>query len=253
MFKAEISIENEKYFQAIWKLLPNLALEAEFSVSDNGILIRAIDPAQTAMVTIELPKAFFETLTCDNAMTFISDVLHVGKLIKSRGEKIQLYGDSETLTIEHIAKEYKRSFKSINLKGVTVTYPTLNLERDASFAIKSDFFQGVLEDATPVADTFYLSSDGKKLKIASEGELSTMEQEIDQGSILQGFKSKGAIKRAEYFHEYVKNFVDALYSIIDLTHVLVTEGKPLVLIMAATAEDKKDMIFKITGMFGPKP
>jgi len=253
MFKAEVSIENERYFQAIWKLLPNLALEAEFTVSDNGILIRAIDPAQTAMVTIELPKIFFASLSCDKPLTFILDVLHVGKLIKPRGEKIQLYGDAETLTIEHTAKEYKRSFKSINLKGINVTYPSLNMERDAGFAIKSDFFQGVLEDAIPVADTFYFSSDGKKLNIASEGELSTMEQEIHQGSILQGFKSKGKISRAEYFHEYIKNFVDALYSTIDLTHVLVTENKPLVLIMAATAGDKKDIIFKITGMFGPKP
>jgi len=253
MFKATIPMENEKYFGAIWKLLSGLSLEAEFNVSNNGILIRAIDTAKTAMITIELPKAFFESLSCDEPLTFITDVLHTGKLINPRGETIQLYGDSENLTIEHVAKEYKRSFKTVNLKGINVTYPTVNLERDTMFAIKSDFFHEVLGDAAPVSDTFYFSTDGKTLKIASEGELSIMEQEIQQGSILQGFKSKGTINRAEFFHQYIKNVVDALYSMIELTHVLVSEDEPLVIIMAATTEDKKTIIFKTTGIFGQKP
>jgi proliferating cell nuclear antigen len=252
MFKATINVENEKYFQAIWKLLPSISLEAEFNVSDNGIIIRAIDPARVAMVAIELNKNFFETLSCDSNITFMSDVLHVGKLIKSRGEKINIYGDINNLTIEHVAKEYKRSFKSINLSGITGTYPSLNLERDASFTIKSDFFRGILDDATPVSDSFYFSSDGKKLNIESEGELSEMKQEIEQGSILQGFKSKGTIGRAEYFHEYIKSLLNALDTAIEDVKILVTEGMPLILVMESKDKNNATML-KVTGMFGPKP
>lgn len=256
MFKATIPVENEKYFQAIWKILPGLSLEAEFNVTENGIVIKAMDPAKTALVSIDLPKIFFEELKCNEPLRFLSDVLHVGKLIKPRGLKIELEGDENTLTIRHVAKKYKKTFTSINLKTVDVTYPNLNVERDVSFALKSNWLNEVLEDAVPVSDTFYFKADKEKLTISSEGELSVMEQEIEPGEELQGYSPKTKIERAEYFHEYVRIVVGALYSLVDFIHVKISEGKPLILAAAATSEKpeyKGKIMFRVMAAFGPKP
>jgi DNA polymerase III sliding clamp (beta) subunit (PCNA family) len=254
MFEAIIPIENEKYFSTIWKMLPNLALEAQFTVTKDGIVIKGMDPAQTTMVIIELPKEFFSSIKVDEPLSFFCDVLHLSKLIKARGEQVRLQGDEDVLTVEHFGgkKFKKRTFKSINLKGINVTYPNLNLERETTLAIESDCLQQLLEDAVPVADTVYFRVDESGLKVGSEGEISSMEEELEFGSSLQKIKG-GTIQRAEYFHEYIREVIDSLYSLIEWTYISISEGKPLVLVMAATTEDKKSIIFKTTAVFGPKP
>lgn len=253
VFKARISEEKEKYFQAIWKMLPSLSLEAEFSVSDAGIVIKAMDPARTALVTIELPKAFFESLTCDTPTRFLADVLHVSKIIRVRGEKIELEGDEDAMTIRHIGKEYTRTFKVVNLKTVEVSYPKLGYERDVSITLDAEWFHNVLEDASPVADTFYFKVENNRLIIASEGELSTMEQEVSPGSILRNMSANTQIERAEYFIEYVKDVVDVMHNLVDVVYIRLSEGTPLVLGFMVKEAESKEPVFKVVATFGPKP
>lgn len=210
MMRISISVKNLK---EVADLLNTVVTEAKFKLDNNGISVKAVDPAHVAMISIDVPKEIFSEYQIDEEEEIALDVERLKAVIK-------LASSSDLVTIsrekEKLRFEIGNIVKSISLlDNNSVTTPRIPQISSEYYVVmgKGDLEKG-LRAAEDVSDAIRLTltESDFKARAMSDSEESEM---ILQKDMLKEINCKNSVK-SSYPLEYMLKLVKSLASSGDM-------------------------------------
>lgn len=171
MTNAFYSYPDALVYKGIYEVLSKIVDEINTEVNRNGIIMRAMDPAQIAYIYINVPKSAFVTLNVEEEGEYGLIVSIVNKALKSvkRGYRIdvRVIGDEVEKTIfGGVKKTYV--FRSIMVPKPEYSPEELELENRITVLV--DPIKEAIRDIELVSDRAILEIEGEVLKIRGGGE-----------------------------------------------------------------------------------
>ena len=210
MTRLNISVKNLK---EVADLLNTVVTEAKFNLDQNGLSVKAVDPAHVAMISIDIPKESFNEYQVDSNEEIAIDVEKLKSVIRLASSN-----DSVTITKEkeRLKFEIGSIIKSVALLDPnSVTTPRVpQISADYYVVLAKSELERGLKAAEDVSDAIRLtlSSEDFKARSMSDSEESEM---ILPKDMLKEIKCQDSIK-SSYPLEYLLKLVKSLGSSEDL-------------------------------------
>jgi proliferating cell nuclear antigen len=219
----KLKLENPLSFVKAVELISELVLEVKIKVTDFGLSIVALDPANVAMVIFKFPKSSFLEFSTDSEENTLGVNLESLKKILKRANKnssLILEREENKLKIE-IEDKLKRTF-NLNLIEVDSEDKDIpELEYVANIELESGDFTEAVEDSSVVSDACsFVVKDGKFIIEAKENGSSRVEFSSDVAKI------EAEECSARYSLDYLQKFMKAA-KISDKTKLHFSQDHPL--------------------------
>ena len=186
------------------KAMVALVSEARFHFKSEGFHSRAVDPANVAMVIVDVPSYSFEVYSVDEEEVIGVDVNRVhdiSKTIKSK-ELVELKVEGSTMTIKFGSVQY--SVQLIDPSAIRKEPKVPNLELPAKIVMDAGEFKKVIQAADKISDHVVFRSDDSGFYIEAEGDVDKIEFHMSEGELIEFNK---AVARSMFSVEYLKEFV----------------------------------------------
>lgn len=181
MFK--IAIADARNWKNLMTAISTLIEEATFTVDNEGISLRAMDPSHVAMVDFGSPKETFQEYTCTESTRLCLDIADMLKLIKrvESGETLELTHDPQTghLNMKLVGK-YTRRFSLPLLQPATTDTPVPKLTFDAKIKLDADFLNDAISDISGVSDQVRCEATPDRLVMTGVSETGNVVVEFDK-------------------------------------------------------------------------
>jgi proliferating cell nuclear antigen len=187
-------------------IISDLVTEAQFVVTTNGVELKAMDPANVAMVIFNLLSSSFVEYD-------VKQEQRLGLNLNDLKQVLKRCGSGDTITLELEDEKLKVTMKGAATR--TFHLPLINLEDeeqkipDLSFNALVECDASVLdqgvEDADIVAESVSLIADKDTFTIAASGDLSKARLDVPKGD-----ETKIEVddeQRAKYSIEYLKKMI----------------------------------------------
>tara|TARA_Y100000034_G_C6826913_1_gene372904 strand:- start:40 stop:777 length:738 start_codon:yes stop_codon:yes gene_type:complete len=177
--KMQLKLENPKIFSDIISIISDLVLEVRIKVSNEGLNITAIDPANVAMILFKLPSSAFSQLEIEKEEVLgvsLENLKAVLRRIKS-GSVLTLSKHENELKIiiqDKIRREFNLAL--IDVEGEEKPIP--NLDFISKIEMSSVDFLEAIEDCSVVADSCSFISEADKFTIQAKGSLNSFKSEF---------------------------------------------------------------------------
>ncbi len=201
---AEASVLSDS-IKAIYELIKE---EVSFKLTNEGISMRAMDPANVAMVSYNLLVPAFEAYKLEEETTIHVDMERLYNVLKQAQP-----GDAVSLKVEeakiHITYEggntRKFSLPLLELSGEERKAPSL--EFSATAKMKPEALKQALSDAGVVADSAVFNASGDSLVISAGGDTGEVEIVLAKGSDQLVALEVQEESRARYALDYLEKMV----------------------------------------------
>lgn len=201
----KLVLAEPKFFKESISIISELVTEAKFKITNNGMELVAMDPANVAMVVFKMLASCFTSYELKKDEEIAINLNNLKQILRrAKGEDV--------LTLETEENRLKIQLKSNTTRSFTI--PTLDLEEkeqrvpELTFPYMIEMDAGMLseaiEDVSVVAESVTLLGDKSQLLVKAEGDLSKALIEIkpDENTVIQT-KSEDKFK-AKYSLEYLK-------------------------------------------------
>ena len=199
-----IQIENPIYLAKAIDVLSELVLEVRMKFDENGLTITATDPANVAMVYLNLPKTSFSVFEAGQESLGIN-LEGLKKILRRAGTKSTLILEKQDNKLNiQIKDRIKRSFvlTLIEIDSQEKEFP--NLEYSSKVELSSSDFSDSVEDCAIVSDACsFIINEGKFILEAKELNSARSEFSSDEAKIL------AENCQARYSLEYLQKFLKA--------------------------------------------
>ena len=206
----KLTLSEPKFFRDSISIISDLVTEARFSINKQGITLVAMDPANVAMVIFRLLPSMFTEFKLEENQDVALNLNNLKQILKRIGQndlvsleieggsklKITIIGTTTSRFMVPIIALDEKEQKTPNLTfPLTVTMPV-------------EMLSAAVEDASIVADSLLMFSDGKKFVISAVGDLNNAEIEIpgDHDSVEIVAESPSPVK-SRYSIEYLKKMI----------------------------------------------
>ncbi|HLP79192.1 MAG TPA: proliferating cell nuclear antigen (pcna) [Acidobacteriota bacterium] len=239
----KLTLSEPKFFRDSITIISDLVTEARFSISKNGIMLVAMDPANVAMVIFKLLPSMFVEYKLDQPIDIALNLNNLKQILKRIGSnemvtlemqdnsklKITISGASVRRFLIPIIALDEKEQKTPNLTfPITVTMPVQKLSE-------------AVEDASIVADSLLMFSDSKKFVINAVGDLNNAEIEISgEDKEVEIISETADNIKSRYSIEYLKKMVGGA-RVSDKVKIQFNKDYPLKLEYVAT--DKVQLSF----------
>ncbi|AEM39552.1 proliferating cell nuclear antigen PcnA [Pyrolobus fumarii 1A] len=224
--RARIAYPDAKSFQSMLETLSKIVDEAVMTVSQEGVRIRALDPAHVAMIEIMLPPDTFLEYEVEEEAKIGFNVVNIAKIVKrgKKGDKVEIEATDDRVTWTIAGAAIKR-YKLLNLDIAEPEIPEAQFEFKARIALIVDAFKNALRDAETVGDTVELEADEEKLLIRGRG-TAVAETEItrDKPAVIDFQVDEPS--KAAYSIDYLKHVL-ALTKVADTVSIEFSTDSPL--------------------------
>ncbi len=179
---------------------------------NEGLVMRAMDPANVAMVSMKLSNLAFDEYNLSKDEVVIG--VNMERLIDvlKRADRKSILGlkvTEDRLIISYLGKSTRR-FTLPLLSLEEGLRPEPNLSFTAKVAIDSDILKQAVEDAKVVSDALVLIAEPGVFKMVAQGDLGSAEVELKEGDEgLHKLEVEESAK-AKYSIEYLKKMVKAV-------------------------------------------
>ncbi|MCL2607537.1 MAG: proliferating cell nuclear antigen (pcna) [Methanomassiliicoccaceae archaeon] len=207
MFKAEIKSDTLK---GLVNVISTLVDEAKFNISEEGINLKAVDPAHVAMVDLTIGKGAFES--------FSADRLEMGVDLDKMKEVLKLASPGDIVTMEQNESQGRlilkvgnitRSMNLVDTSGMNdPKVPQLSLPANVDVAVSE--LQRGMKAAESVSDHIALSADADTFELFCEGNTDTVSLKLDRTK-LAGITATSKV-RSLFPLDYFANLVKAIPS-----------------------------------------
>ncbi|MET1101763.1 MAG: DNA polymerase sliding clamp [Pyrodictiaceae archaeon] len=227
MASTKISFPDAKTFQSMMESLAKIIDEISMRITPEGVKAVAMDPAQIALITFELPPDSFIEYEVEEETRLGINIQNLVKILK-RGKKgnkldIEIEGDRVTWTIFGATV---KKYRLLNLDVPEPEIPEATLEFNVKAAMIVDPFKNVLKDAEAVGDTLEIEApDNTTLILRGKG-VATAEAKITSDTpVLIEYEVKEPSKSA-YSIDYLKHVI-ALTKVADTIVIEFSSDMPL--------------------------
>jgi proliferating cell nuclear antigen len=217
-----VKLDHPKIFSEIVSIISEMVLEVKLKVSNEGLSITAIDPANVAMIVFKLPSSAISQLEVDNEEV-IGVSLESFKAVLRRvkaGSVLTMSREENELKIM-IQDKVKREFNLalIDVEGEEKPIPTLDFT--AKIEMASVDFSEAIEDCAVVADSCSFVSEPDKFMIQAKGNLNSFKSEFTDEANIQA-EQAGSKYSLEYLQKMVKGT-----KLTDKVHINFSNDYPL--------------------------
>lgn len=182
MFQARTKADTLKELISV---VSTLVDEAKFSITPDGISLRAVDPAHVAMVDIKLDKEAFEEYKADeiDLGVDISKLDQFLRLAKS-GDVVDLTHDEDKRRLNVVVGNTTKRMSLIDTTGMTdPKVPNLNLPTKVSLMVE-DITQGIRASES-VSDHIALIATPEEFELICEGDTDQVQLKIEKENLLE--------------------------------------------------------------------
>lgn len=226
MFEAVLS--DATMFKKCIDAISTLIDEGEFIANENGLMLRAMDPSQIAMVDFKLPKSAFEKFSSNTTKIGLNiDDLSVLMGRVRAGEKLEMRLDEEKARLILTFKGHSVRRFSIPLLDLGGGVPNeLKLEFENTVKLNGTFFKEALKDTQLVSSYVVLHARPEVFVVKAQGDKGDVEIETkkDSKQIIEYKVEKES--RAMFPLDYLNDLLKSVDSSTNVTLSLST-NKPL--------------------------
>ncbi len=189
--------------KTIAKALVALVSEARFHFKDEGMHSRAVDPANVAMVIVDVPSESFEAYSAEEDVigVDVNRIYDISKTIKSK-ELVEIKVEESTMTIKFGSVQY--SVQLIDPSAIRKEPKVPNLELPAKIVMDAGEFKKVIQAADKISDHVVFRSDDTGFYIEAEGDVDKIEFHMSESELIEFNKASA---RSMFSVEYLKEFV----------------------------------------------
>ena len=216
MFKAVI---NAEVFKDAIEAVSTLVDEAKFKLTKDGISVRAVDPANVAMVAFDLNAKAFETFEASDSeigvdLVRLMDILGMA----SKDDKIELNLNEETRKLEIRTGGLAYTLSLLDPTSIRKEPKVPNLELPAKITLNGTELKRAVKAAEKVSDHMALGVKDKTFFVEAEGDLDKVRLEIPQSSLvsLQATGDVRSLFSLDYLNDLSKSLGKAERVSIDL-------------------------------------
>ncbi len=227
-----------KYFKNIVDALAKLVDEVAIKVNEEGMHLKALDPARVALIEVYLPSTSFLTYEIEDEEYIGISMANLSKLLKrlKKGDQLEISAREDMVSLT-IHATIKRMYKFRNLEVQAPEIPEAQLEFDVEAQVLADTVKQAIKDAEAVGDTVELEAkDDQALYIRGKGGTFAETRITRDMPALIDLVVKNPAKSA-YSIEYLK-YVLSLTQIAEATTIKFSTDAPLYLEFALTGEGR---------------
>ncbi len=199
-----LKLENPKVFSDIIGIISELVTEVKIRVTKDGMSIVAIDPANVAMVLLNVPAKTFAQIEVEDESIGVS--LDSFKAVLRRcsfGSSLIMKTEENTLKLE-ISDKVKREFTLTLLDLDRKDKPIPSLEFASKVEINSVDFAEAVEDCAIVADSCAFEAEANRFEISAKGSLNAAKLTYSSDEVY--IESPGK-SRGKYSLEYLQKMI----------------------------------------------
>ncbi|MDE1797989.1 MAG: hypothetical protein KGH63_01105, partial [Candidatus Micrarchaeota archaeon] len=160
-------IEDARKFKSAIDAIVNLIDEGALEVTPAGLLLKAMDPSQIAMVSFTMPKSAFVEYEVANPARVGLNFDNLSKILsRARGdEKLEIAQEENRVSVRFIAGKHKRSFKVPVLEMPAAVSREPNIVSDVTLSMLGGALKDQLRDAALVSTHITLDAGEDGFKV----------------------------------------------------------------------------------------
>ena len=182
-------IEDARRFKSAIDSIVSLIDEGALDVTPAGLVLKAMDPSQIAMVCFSMPKAAFVEYEVGDAVRVGLNFDSLSKILARAqgGEKLEVAQEENKIAIRFYEGKHKRSFKIPVLEMPLGAGREPAITPDSVVKMLGSTFKGHLRDAALVSTHVSLQAEEAGFKMEGHGDSSDLmvEQEKDSPTLIE--------------------------------------------------------------------
>ncbi len=175
----EIKIDDARYWKSCIDSIVSLIDEGSFSITKEGISLKAMDPSSISMVSFFMPNKAFSKFEVEKSTGVGLNLENLGNILASsrQGESLVMKDSGNKFVLEFIGKNSKRRYKlpMIDVKKEPDKEPKIEFE--SVVELKSDTIKEVLKDASLLSSHVGFKTEKDSFYVVAKGDAGEMEQE----------------------------------------------------------------------------
>jgi proliferating cell nuclear antigen len=205
----EAEFKDAETFKKMMDSIGSLMSDVSIDFNEEGFAIKAMDPANIAMVLFEAKKSIFSSFNVDKPVKIsvsLDDLGGILKLVK-KDDKLKI-SDSKNKLVLDIAGKNKQHF-AIPLIDENYTAQKIpQLKFTSEVTVLSSLIRDSIKAAVLVDDSVYFMVDRPRFIISSKSEEKEFSQELSINDNREIFDMKAeSTTRSKYSIEYLTKFL----------------------------------------------
>ncbi len=178
----KLTLAEPKYLKEPISIVSDLVNEGRFSITENGIELIAMDPANVAMIVFKLLSSTFVEYDVKEKKNIAINLASLKQILRRAGpnDAVSLDVDDNKFIIK-LAGKTKRTFSLPLLDLDEKEQKIPNLDFPVTVEIDSSELNGSIEDAGIVAESVSLIAEPDKFIIEADGDLNKAKIEMKAG------------------------------------------------------------------------
>ncbi len=205
----EIRIDNAKYWKDCVSAIVSLVDEGSFSISKDGIALKAMDPSSISMISFFMPNKAFSKFNIEKNTSVGLNIENLNKILSRTrdGEALVMKDADNKLSLEFIGQGSRRRYKlqMIEVKKSVDKEPTI--EFDAAVEINGEPFKDIVKDASLISSYISFKATKEQFSVSARGDSGELEELHDaDGNIMRKIDTKKGAE-STFNLEFLENMV----------------------------------------------
>jgi proliferating cell nuclear antigen len=207
----ELKLENAKHWRDCIDAIVSLIDEGLFSITPEGITLKAMDPSGISMVSFTMPSKAFSKFEIEKAVSIGLNLDNLSKIMtRTRDDEALVMKDTDgKMSLEFVGENSRRRYKLklIDVKKGVEKEP--NVEFDAKVEVDGEHLKNALKDATLISSYISFKASSGLFAINAKGDSGELEElhDVDGGKIkkVDVTKDASAVFNLEFLESMVKS------------------------------------------------
>ncbi|MEK6972887.1 MAG: proliferating cell nuclear antigen (pcna) [archaeon] len=211
-----LSLENAISFKRCIDAISVLIDEAEFSITENGLELRATDPSQISMIDFKINKSAFKQFDVKEDIKLGIDIGYLSQILgrakKDDSISLDLNATKSSLNVTFSVGNSKRAFSVPLIDISQAQLPSLNIDFDSTITLKADSIKEAMKDAALISSYVVILAQADKFVAEANSSKGHLVNEISaKDAAIKEFKVRKEC-RSMFPLEYLQNMLKAAES-----------------------------------------
>lgn len=207
----ELKLDNAKYWRDCVEAIVSLVDEGIFSISKEGISLRAMDPSGISMISFFIPSKAFSKYEIEKSIEIGLNIDNLSKVMaRTRDDEALVVKDVDgKLSLEFVGAKNRRRYRLhlIDVRKKDDKEP--KVEFDANIEVDGEHLKNALKDASLISSYITFKAGKSHFTISAKGDSGELEElnEVDGNAIkkLDASKDAGAVFNLEFLENMVRS------------------------------------------------
>ncbi|MGC8676030.1 MAG: proliferating cell nuclear antigen (pcna) [Candidatus Micrarchaeia archaeon] len=207
----ELKLDDARYWRDCVEAIVSLVDEGVFTISKEGISLKAMDPSGISMVSFFMPSKAFSNYDVEKSASIGVNLDNLSKIMsRTRDNESLVMKDSDNkLLLEFAGGKGKRRYKLqlIDIKNKDEKEP--KVEFDANVEVDGEHLKNVLKDASLISSYISFKASKEQFAITAKGDSGELEEvhDVDGSEVkkISASKDASAVFNLEFLENMVKS------------------------------------------------